>query len=205
MKISPRKRFYHGSPVKIIQFSVEFTNKGHDALGPGFYFTDSIEDALLYTGEEKQNPMSGLEIAPTVHTVLLDVQKPLVKDLEGMLTAEQIKAILRHLPDQALADGLWDHGDIGAYGIDKVLNAAAKSYSGHVTLSRRLWDLANDFFDDHVDVFNRAVRSVLGYDAVTVRQPTGVTHVCAWFPEQVKIIKHTPAKDVSPDDGLTPG
>lgn len=33
MKISPRKRFYHGSPVRIEQFDSSFMNKGTQALG----------------------------------------------------------------------------------------------------------------------------------------------------------------------------
>lgn len=205
MKISPRKRFYHGSPVRIEQFDSSFMNKGAQALGSGFYFSDDKQDALSYADTKGNVATGALAIEPTLHTVLLDIKKPLIKGVECFLSTQQVKDIISHLPDDALYEALIDFGDVDSYGVDRVLRRVASVYSGEVELSYKLFCLANDLFDDHIDLFNRAVRDVLGYDALVTRHSSRVTHVCAWFPEQIRFIDRQPAALVRLEDDLSPG
>ena len=57
---------YHGSPVNIDEFRYEFTNKGNDQLGSGFYFTTDKNEALGY--------------GKNIHTVELTFKKLLDAD-----------------------------------------------------------------------------------------------------------------------------
>lgn len=205
MKISPRKRFYHGSPVRIERFDTSFMNKGTQALGSGFYFSDDLTDALSYASDKGNVATEGIVTEPTLHTVMLDIKNPLVKGKLGTLSIEQVKAIVLRLPENDLYEALMDFGDVDSYGVEKVLHKVADVYAGDdVELSYKLFCLASDLFDDHVDLFNRAVQDILGYDGMVTRPAKGVVHVCAWFPEQIKFIDRQPAAKVRLDNSPSP-
>jgi len=204
MKINPRKPFYHGSPVCIEQFNTSFLNKGDQLLGAGFYFSDDIDDALSYASVKGNVATEGLSITPTLHTVKLDIKNPLIAGKEGTLTLDQVKAIILRLPEDALLSAMLDFGDVESDGLNRVINQAAEIYAGTVEMSYMLFSLASDMFDDHIDIFNQAVRDVLGYDGMVRKHSSGVTHVCAWFPEQIKVIDRQLAAKVRPNEIPSP-
>lgn len=201
MKVSKTRHYYHGSPVRIEVFDIAYVNKSDQAvLGAGFYFTSDPDDAMGYVGDTDKACVQGVAIEPTLHRVKLDVKNPLVLGVTGPLSQMQVEAIVRQLPSDTLEDRLWDRLDVGSMGVERALRQACSTYAGdEVTLSYRLFQLANDFFDDHIDILNRAVMEVLGFDGIITKNKSGVVHVCAWFPEQVRIVSRTPAREYRPD------
>jgi hypothetical protein len=181
---------YHGSGTDIREFKYEFTGKGNDQLGPGFYFTTDVNEARGYqektnrTGEEK---LGGTD-DHTVHEVYLAIKKPLDADKIGNLSISQVRRIIEDAPD--LEDSLSNWGDVEYEGFGKVLLEASKEYAGkQINILKQLQTIANDFYSDDPASFFKAVKSVLGYDGVTAKVGGGDgtrVHWVAWFPEQIK-------------------
>lgn len=186
---------YHGSGTKIDRFEFVFTNKGVDQLGSGFYFTTSMEEAIGYTSARSSvlpdGPKLGGEDSPTVHVVELSISNPLDSTSVQGISASQALAIIKKSP--CLEDCLWDWEDLSSVSIDDAARRAAKTYEtrdGDTRLIRRLNNLATDFFPGAkgVEVFNRAVQEVLGYDGVVCNEFSGKIHWVAWFPDQIRIV-----------------
>lgn len=188
---------FHGSLVSIDEFSYEFTYKGTQALGSGFYFTTLLDDALYYTGGERPGYEGRFEPNPTVHTAILTLTNPLPSNFEGVITQAQAQALISLSPDEQRMDGLWNWGDLDHEGEATVLKRAAKAYAGPQTVLNGLHSLANDFYGNEIQAFNDAVHSVLGYDGVIhLLDDKKNYHFVAWFPSQVEVIKRQPAEQV---------
>lgn len=194
--------YYHGSPCSIDQFDYAFTGRGLDQHGPGFYFSSSKSGARAHTDVNDVVKKAGSEISPTLHTVRLNLKKPLHADHVQKMTASQVARIMRCSP--VLVDKLWDRVDVGSYGLEYCLSKVSKEY---VWEEARLLDilcrLYGDIFDeDCVKEFATAVRDVLGYDGATYLHEKQNIMV-AWFPDQIEIVKRTPLRQ--PDEDLEPG
>ena len=190
---------YHGSGTQIDQFSYEFTGIGKDENGSGFYFSTDINDAIEYCTRtlEGQAKPGGMD-NPTVHHVRLHLANPLDSRLEGDLTYAQARALMTRAPN--LDEALTSWGDVPSEGREKLIAMALKSFvpspdagGEPVRLLRWLHNLANDFYPEDVEAFNRAVQAVLGFDSVEDHdKASGTSHYVAFFPEQVEILEHIP-------------
>lgn len=192
--------FFHGSGSPIQVFDFAFCGKGNDQLGSGFYFTSSPHDALGYAGMAAER--GGGE--PSVHEVEIEAVNLLRADEFGLFPREKVAAIARMSPE--LDERLWDFGDVDYEGREKVFRSMVESFASDrepLHLIRRLNTFSSDLFGSTpvgVEAFNRAVKEVLGFDGVIeeFRNADGSiksTHICAFFPEQIKIVSCVPAEE----------
>jgi hypothetical protein len=182
------KTVFHGSGLSIDEFDYKWVGKGNDQLGSGWYFTSDILEAETYCGcvSPDSVKLEGLE-CPTVHIVDLSLNNPLSSEKIQTLTVRQSLEIIQKSPE--LDDSLSDWGDVASEGKRKVIERAAQSYvENGVELISTINKLSNDFFDGHIEAFNRVVNKTLGYDGV-ICEYEGKTHYVAWFPEQINIIE----------------
>lgn len=184
---------YHGSGTAIERFDYKFTNAGSDQLGSGFYFTNRLEDAKRYAFRRRSpsEEKLGGEDAPNVVHAHLSIKNPMEAAQTGPgLTPVQVAALLSRSP--CLGDALENFGDVAYEGSGNVLRSAVAAYVTRPGTSRplvrQLFNVANDFFPDHVAQFNKAVFEVLGYDGVVQTFPDGQVHYVAFFPEQIQIV-----------------
>lgn len=63
--IDDRNYWYHGSKIRITQFSDEFVGRGNDQNGPGIYFSNSKQESKKYYTEN----------GGYIHTVKLNIKK----------------------------------------------------------------------------------------------------------------------------------
>lgn len=181
---------YHGSGTMIEEFSYEFTNQGNDQLGSGFYFSTDIAEAEGYakTTPSSQPKLGGSDI-PTVHPCYLKLLNPLDADKIGNIKYDKIRFLISRAPD--LLDSLSNWGDIGSENKESILHRAAKNYIiDHENIVQGLFDVANDFYPDDVEKFNRIIYTTLGYDGVFKKHSNGTIHYVAFFPEQIKHIEN---------------
>lgn len=166
---------YHGSPVKIDEFKYEFTNKGNDQLGSGFYFTTDIDEAKGY--------------GDNIHKVELTFQNPINADKKGKLSYSIVQNFILNSPN--LEDALWNWGDVDHEGKDKVIRKATEAYVDYQkdTIVNSLFAIANDFYPDHVKEFNENIYKFLKFDGIFKHHENGRTHYVAFFPSQIKLLQ----------------
>lgn len=165
---------YHGSKNVINDFKYEYTNKGNDQLGSGFYFTTDKDEAKGY--------------GDNIHEVELTLTKTLDADKKGSMSFSQAMTFIKNAPD--LEDGLSNWGDVSRKGKQKVMATAAQAYTfRNDNLVHGLFALANDFYGDNVEQFNRMIKKVYGYDSIVKVHENGAKHYVAFFPEQIKMMK----------------
>jgi hypothetical protein len=172
---------YHGTSKVFGDFDYSSTGKGTDQLGPGFYFTDSPDEAAGYAGTGE-----GANIRPAY----VSIQKPIILDedentKQRSLTPIQISKIMKGSPD--LDAALSNFGDVSYEGFNKVFNGAVKAYVG-MDLFDQLKSLMNDFFKWDLQYFAPAIKKATGYDGIIKTVATGHTHYVAWFPSQIRSI-----------------
>lgn len=199
--------FYHGSPCSIDKFSYKFVGRGMDYNGSGFYFITKRKEAENYCGLKDHNSKF-LEDAnqPTLHKVKLSINKPLLNTVIEPLSLAQVKALMRQSPN--LEARLVDYGEPEHEGLETVMNYAAASMTGHddSPLILTLNMIATDFFGDHIEEFNTAVKGILGYDGLLANAGDNHWVAVAWFPDQIQIVQRIPYTEPSlhDDEGATP-
>ena len=178
---------YHGSGKKIDVFDYFYTNQGADAVGSGFYFTTSLEEADRYSRmtNASDEPKLGGSDNPTVHPCYLCIKNPLDADKIGSVGYEKIQRFIWRSPEKE--DALTNFGDVEYEGRSVVMNRAIESYIiDKENIVTGLFALANDFFSENVRKFNQLVYGILGYDGIKKVHPNGVVHYVAFFPYQIK-------------------
>lgn len=181
---------YHGSSQRIEKFSDEFTGRGNDTWGSGFYMTTAKWAADSYGGETTR-----------VH---LDIRNPMRLDnKDGHIndavefSADESYEILKHHHDimvqptdeerfNPIGDFVpefysrehWSNNEM-----DKMIRRVADE-----NLSDVPWSYVESIFrGEETAGFRRGVKSATGHDGVVVSMPDGEEHWVAWFPEQVII------------------
>lgn len=198
---------YHGTGAKINQFNPEFTGRGNDQLGSGFYFTTNKEEALAY--QTKQLPsgepkLGGIDRPNTVEAYL-SIKKPIVvngnnlMDTNVSLTQNQAYKIIKRSPkimdaeESPLGDWFEAYYDVGPK--EYMVRDVAKHYTG-----KSLASLENDFFRGDSTAYRHALNEVLGYDGVVTEFSNGTKHYVAWFPEQIKSVYNRGTWDATNPD-----
>lgn len=184
--------FYHGGPTSIEKFDFAFTNQGTDQNGSGFYF---ITDRTVANGycevRESNKQVNGNAGTPTLHKVRLKILNPLPESKIQPLRYHQVRTLLLKSP--MIDEALEGFGEMAREGKEKLLNQAIANLvdNDESTLIKTLNTLSYDFFGDHIEAFNLAVKEVLGYDGVIAKNGKDWTAV-AWFPDQIEIVSRTP-------------
>ncbi len=187
------KIVYHGTGADIQEFKYEFTNKGNDQIGSGFYFTDHKDTAAGYatTRGTSDEPKAGGEQA-NVMPCYLSIKKPIhILDgeaKEAPLSEQQVRRVIEKSP--VLMDVLMNFGDVQFEGRARVIQTATESYV-YAPLLQQLNMLANDFYPKHVKEFNEAILKTAGYDGVVADMKGSAwqedqNFYVAWFPSQIK-------------------
>ncbi len=171
---------YHGSKDVIDEFKYEFTNKGNDQLGSGFYFTTDENEAKGY--------------GKNIHKVYLNIQKPLDADAKGNLTFDRAMFFIKNAPHiKDINDDknpLWNWGDLKSENKFIIMKNAAENYTfKNKNLVKGLFNLANDFYPDNVEKFNYKIMSSYGYDGI-VKHHKNSDHYVAFFPYQIKSVEN---------------
>jgi hypothetical protein len=172
---------------------------GHDQLGSGYYFTNTISDANDHmTSIRIDLPLGATKLggdnAPGVAFVNVELTKPIIlsqeenniDNYEFDLTEDQIYQIIKKCPrifdlsQTPLVDHCDDVHDNGVK--DRNLREAARFYIG-----QPLSSLEVDFFNDkgESEIYRMAAFEATGFDGVIHDKGDGLVHVVAWFKEQV--------------------
>lgn len=176
---------YHGSGVGIPEFKYEFTDKGNDQIGSGFYFTTNPNTASGYahrTNELGEQKLGG-EHEPSVVKTYLSLQNPLDAESKKPLTRSQVKNIIEASPD--LDEALSNWGDVEFEGKSKVLKSAIDAYVNIDSPLKQLSQISSDFYSGKIQEFNAIAHKATGYDGVK-QEYKDETHYAAWFPTQIK-------------------
>ena len=172
-------------------FSHDFTGKGNDQLGPGWYFTTDRATAEGYTtrrmGDGKEKP--GGESQPGVLDVFINLKNPLMTNDQDSwfdqlpdLNFHQARMMLMEAPGIRDPDSMLSNwGNLKEEGFEKVLRQAARDYAGpaHFTISQ-------DFYRLQPEAFLRTLSKVTGHDGVVHSFGNGEKHVVAWQASQIK-------------------
>lgn len=156
---------YHGTGANIDAFDLSRSGSasGAEQYGTGVYTTTNPTLASGYANPTVQNA--------NVMPLLTRMSNPISDETAKKLTKAQIKKIIEQSPD--LDEQLWNYGDVGYEGKNKVLNDAVNSlyeYQGDKMLEN-LHPIANDFFKNNPVEFNNAAAKVLKNDGVVVSFP----------------------------------
>lgn len=168
---------YHGTDSEFDEFKSEFMGKTGTALGQGFYFSSSNEDASAF--------------GTNVKAFYLNIRKPLSLD-ELTLTPNEIRTLIDSIDkaqceiDPEFEYGiLSDFGDVDYEGRNKVLKTATQMLSDEdndVELIGGLINASGDY-----DLVVKVLRNTLEYDGVICRdRGIYVVH----HPNQIKEISN---------------
>ncbi|MHD0645055.1 hypothetical protein ACYPKM_05470 [Pseudomonas aeruginosa] len=180
--------FFHGSLSYIEEFDNELLEPCTEEFGAGFYLTTSKKKAQKHADElRKLNKAPGRALYPTLHTVTVNQNNPLMSTHEHPLQVSQVMEILVCAPQRAQLLSLF--GDLAFDTESDLLERAAHVYAGQPgPLVQTLKSICMDCFPKDSPAFLRAVRRVLGYDGVLDVRADEIRAV-AWFPEQLQIVK----------------
>ena len=139
---------YHGTNDVIIAPDYAFSGKGADQLGSAAMYLS--EQPSLANGYVKPD-ISGGNVLPLR---LRNTDKYMSNELENKLTPAQLREFITKSPDE---DALWNFGDVGYEGKNKVINTAVQGYHqyGDEKLLDTLNTLNNDFYTSHPEEFNK--------------------------------------------------
>jgi hypothetical protein len=156
---------YHGTGADIDAFDLSRSGSasGAEQYGTGVYTTTNPTLASGYANSTVRNA--------NVLPLVTRMANPISDETAKKLTKAQIKKIIEQSPD--LDEQLWNYGDVGYEGKNKVLNDAVNSlyeYQGDKMLEN-LHPIANDFFKNNPVEFNNAAAKVLKKDGVVVSFP----------------------------------
>ena len=156
---------YHGTGADFDAFDLSRSGSasGAEQYGAGVYTTTNPILASGYANPTVKNA--------NVMPLLTRMSNPISDETAKKLTKAQIKKIIEQSPD--LEEQLWNYGDVGYEGKNKVLNDAVNSlyeYQGDKMLEN-LHPIANDFFKNNPVEFNNAAAKVLKNDGVVVSFP----------------------------------
>lgn len=175
---------YHGSNFKINNFSPKFFNTGtnRQQLGVGFYFSDDMDVASMY--------------GKYIHECSVRIGNKLNLRKTGKLKTDTISWLIKNAPNYK--EKLSNFGDLDVEGYYTVLNKAVFIYNYETVISKKLFNLENDFFDGDEYLFNQLLyKSSLKlnciYDKIDETNnlffKNGSTIYNIFLPEQIKIIK----------------
>lgn len=159
--------WYHGSIHRFDWFSPEYIGKGHDAQGPGYYFTNSEADAALYG-------------ATNIIKVSIDFNK-IVPD-KGRINRNVVERFIKASPNLEIVLSNYDENPNIAY--RKLLNNIMNS-NGPRDAYLTIW--AECYRHSELLWMENMVK--LGYTGSVVNMREGVIHAIIYDLNKVTRIK----------------
>lgn len=190
---------YHGSGVEIDEFNYQFTNLGNDQLGSGFYFSSNFDDAVRYCSATLScipGKLGGFN-NPTVHKVELSFDNLLDSTSTIGMKKSWAKKIIESAP--SLEETLENWGELEIEGKHKLIEIASEAYvtyNGEIEFIKSLNKIANDFYGNDIEGFNRVVKKTTQFDGV-FHQFDVDRHYVAWFPEQIRFLERIPLHEIN--------
>lgn len=169
---------YHGTNDVITAPDYAFSGKGADQLGSAALYTS--EQPSLANGFVKPD-ISGGNVLPLA---LRNTSKYMSDELEKKLTPAQIREFITKSPNE---DALWNFGDVGYEGKNKVINTAVQGYHqyGDEKLLDTLNTLNNDFYTGNPEAFNKLAEK-LTKKAGVVMDPGENKIYATWNPKDIR-------------------
>ena len=193
--------WYHGTnDLKSIAetgFDPNFTGKGNDQFGSGFYFSTRPTQASSFATNLNRNKAGEVQPAGVVKSYLA-LKSPLVvdgtkvsnvNDLPIDLSSDDVRELLEY--STALKRGLddeqmnpmgdqfaefWDDGPT-----DEMMEKLVDNYT-----NSNLSAIEGDLFDGDATAFREGLAKVTGYDGIVIDFGDGFKNAVAWKPEQVR-------------------
>lgn len=161
---------YHATNKEFEGFSNEFmdSNGLTQQLGSGFYFSTDIDNARQYG-----NNLLLCEIPDGYY-----FSRYYANEIERNI----IVKLINSSPDLEMS--LTNYGEVGYEGYSKVFQRAVDTYEG-LRYDQFVLDFANDFYSEHIVLFNRYLKELTGYVGVC---DTSV--YCVFLAEDIKICQY---------------
>ena len=192
--------WYHGTSdlanISETGFDPDFTGKGNDQFGSGFYFSTSpsqsssyAETGLDIAGNTKPAGMVKANLALKNPLIVDGMKVTNLNDLPIELDYDDVSDLLQY--SRALKRGLddeqmnpmgdqfsefWDDGPT-----DEMMEKLVETYQ-HSNLSA----IENDLFDGDSTAFREGLAKVTGYDGIVVDYGDGLKNAVAWEPNQIR-------------------
>ena len=169
---------YHGTNDVITSPDYAFSGKGADQLGSAALYTS--KQPSLANGFVKPDIQGG-NVLPLA---LRNTSKYMSDELEKKLTPAQIREFITKSPNE---DALWNFGDVGYEGKNKVINTAVQGYHqyGDEKLLDTLNTLNNDFYTGNPEAFNKLAEKLTKKAGVVM--DTGENKIYAtWNPKDIR-------------------
>lgn len=167
-----KQKFYHGSKTKISEFSFKHISADgtRQLVGPGVYFTSSIEDAKVY--------------GPYIHEVEIDITKSKLVPMKKAISRGLVEDLIKAAPE--LEDALTNWDEYPDRALRKATDAiyrrcAPNEYFDMVTT---VW---GDFYDGENEAWIDEMMK-LGWQGAMFDRAKGVKHFIAYDLSKVKII-----------------
>lgn len=156
-------RAYHGTPKVFGDFEYHAAGKGNDALGAGFYFTDSTDVANAYTEETEGS---------NIRVATLTMDKPIVIEDHGEgevikskpLTRLQIQKLVTSSPYFSQEIGNWD--DVEFKGLGVVTRNVVNTYFEERDPMSQLIGIMREFYLKDLEAFSVNAKKYTGYDGI---------------------------------------
>lgn len=178
-------------------FVCDFMGQGHEQYGPGFYFTNSNETAIGYSQNSTEAKSPGVirakvNLRKPIKVNARNVTKSNVFSIFPNLNYSQNKTMINLATKIKGEHILDDWGDIKLEGVEKVIDRAARSYTG-----RSAAFIMYDLFDkNNLPQALKFITQTTGYDGIIISHGENINPsksnekwVVAWYPEQIEIIR----------------
>lgn len=164
---------YYGSEDKINDFSISDLkkDKSHNNQGYGFYFFDNLEEA-------RNN-------GKYVYQCKVRIGDKINVDYVGTLKRQKLETIIKNSPD--FKKNLKEFGDVDREGFFSVLQKAIDAYHVRDKLSKKIFEICNDFYNGFEYRFFQSLYRVTGINCI-YEEKNGRTTYNIFFPNQIKIL-----------------
>ena len=167
---------YHGSNNLFKEFDYSRIGETGTAEGQGFYFTDSLDVANMYS--EKGGYIYECEFSG----------KKSLNSEKITLKRSEIKKILLALHSENDILSNWD--DVEHYGLNKVLNMAIENImlcNSDVEIYGSLCNITDD-----IELISKTFNRILGYDSIVLKADWANQYIyIATIPEIIRIVNVT--------------
>lgn len=165
------EQFYHGSPVKIDQFTLDRAGQrgAVDQEGPGIYLTNSIDDARVY--------------GDFVHSVEVKITRSRLMPEKRRFDSNLLRKLILSAPDAE--DTLTNYDEFPNKAVLVAIKQLTDAY-GPDQYREVLEQVWYDFYRDHPQEWFARMQEI-GWDGFMLDRSNGVKHLIVFTPKILKI------------------
>lgn len=168
---------FHGTPREFYNFDSSRIGTNGTQMGSGFYFTEFLEYANGYKGNEDGRIMA----------TLLNIQKPLSRS-KHEITKTQLKSFIKNVVDSTGENYLSNYGDVYSEGYENILERTADEL---IRYNSNDADMIEDIYITSrmdFDEFHDGLTKMLGYDGIIAWNKVEGTQAIVFKSNQIKDI-----------------